>query len=90
MNTLKKIRKDSSTIIPQRSFSEMRPEKKKNNQLKLSPDSLMPPRNDTFPTIQENGSKRDSVVLNEDDVFQVSKETVVIVYSSTDFYKEDD
>jgi hypothetical protein len=39
----------------------------------------MPPRNDTFPTIQENGSKRDSVVLNEDDVFQVSKETVVIV-----------
>lgn len=79
MDTLKKIRKDSSTIIPQRSFSEMRPEKKKNNQLKLSPDSLMPPRNDAFPTIQENGSKRDSAILNEDDVFQVPKETVVIV-----------
>ncbi|CAC5379103.1 unnamed protein product [Mytilus coruscus] len=75
MDTLKKIRKDS-TLMPQRSFSEMRPEKKKENHQRSSAIASFSAKGEAFPTIQEHGSKKDLKLTNGGDVF---KETVVTV-----------
>ncbi|XP_063429617.1 uncharacterized protein LOC134712218 [Mytilus trossulus] len=75
MDTLKKIRKDS-TLMPQRSFSEMRPEKKKENHQRSSAAPSFSGKGEAFPTIQENGSKNDLKLTNGEEVF---KETVVTV-----------